>query len=305
MTTSLRIGTFTSPVLLDVARTTGVLHAAGLEIIDVPVPSSPDQFRQACDGDLDAVLTNPDNVLSYRFERSNPLGELLDVRIDAAIDRGLGLTLCARDSQVLRSTRPRLGVDSPVSGFALIAYELLAARGFAREDIDIVAIGSTPRRATALIAGNCDVTILNAGNEIRALDAGAVAIASVDEVGPYIGTVLARVVPPSDAAARDSAEKADAIHALASSLLDVARAIVRGDLESETLASAERLLSLSPVQARRHRELLRDDRHGLIPSGVVDQASIRTALALRERFLPSEAVAEARHHWRESLTAPR
>ena len=55
--------------------------------------SSPAQFRSLLDGELDVALTSPDNVLAYRFDPGNPLGQVADVRIVSAIDRGMGLGL--------------------------------------------------------------------------------------------------------------------------------------------------------------------------------------------------------------------
>jgi ABC-type nitrate/sulfonate/bicarbonate transport system substrate-binding protein len=88
--TSLIIGSFTPSVLLRVARRTGALADAGLEVTETPVPSSPEQFSALLDGSLDAVLTSPDNVLAYRYSPTNPLGRTADARIVSAVDRGGG-----------------------------------------------------------------------------------------------------------------------------------------------------------------------------------------------------------------------
>ena len=63
--------------------------------------------------------------------------------------------------------------------------------GLSPGDYSIATLGSTPRRAEALMEGRCSVTVLNAGNELRAQTAGCSCIASVTELGPYLGTVLA------------------------------------------------------------------------------------------------------------------
>ena len=96
MVTRLVAGTFSPSVLLDVARRTGRLSDAGLEVTEVPVASSPGQFRSLVDGEIDVAFTSPDNVLAYRFSPTNPLGGLLDVGIVSGIDRGLGLALYGR-----------------------------------------------------------------------------------------------------------------------------------------------------------------------------------------------------------------
>jgi ABC-type nitrate/sulfonate/bicarbonate transport system substrate-binding protein len=90
------VGSFTPSVLLDVAATTGALSAHDVAVSEQPVASSPAQFRALLDGSLDIGLTSPDNVLAYRFSPGNPLGGVSDVRIVAAVDRGMGLGLYGR-----------------------------------------------------------------------------------------------------------------------------------------------------------------------------------------------------------------
>ncbi|NVN53695.1 ABC transporter substrate-binding protein [Mycolicibacterium hippocampi] len=276
----LTLGVFSPSVLLDVARTTGWLADADLEVRDVPVRSSPAQFASLQGGEYDAVFTSPDNVLAYRFLPANPLGELLDVEIVAGIDRGLGLCLGVRpdvaDPADLRGGR--LGVDVPNSGFAFVAYALLEELGLSRHDVEIVALGSTPQRANALHTGGCDVTVLNAGNELIARGQGCSLLADVTSLGPYLGTVLARM---------RQAPGAEAVDRLVHVLGDTADAIRSGALEREAVEAAARLLGLATELAGEHVALLRDPARGLIPDGTVDVASLSTLVELRRRFLPS------------------
>src|ERR1700755_1028884 len=94
--TQLRVGTFSPPVVLDVAASTGELKAVGLTVTEHPVASSPAQFSPLLAGGLPVALTSPDNVLAYRFSAHNPLQRLLDARIVGAVDRALGLGLYVR-----------------------------------------------------------------------------------------------------------------------------------------------------------------------------------------------------------------
>ena len=67
MASPLRVGTFSPSVLVRLARDAGALARHQLSVREVPVPSSPAQFRALLAGELDAALTSPDNVLVYRF----------------------------------------------------------------------------------------------------------------------------------------------------------------------------------------------------------------------------------------------
>lgn len=271
------LGVFSPSVLLDVARTTGALAAAGLEVRDVPVLSSPAQFASLRAGEFDAVFTSPDNVLAYRFLPANPLGELLDVEIVAGLDRGLGLSLAARPGLEGVPSGGRLAVDVPHSGFAFVCYALLEEIGSARENFETAALGSTPRRAAALRAGECDVTVLNAGNELTAREGGCSLLADVTRLGPYLGTVLARF--------RD-APGAPEVERLQRVLVEVAEQLSAGELDDVATDSASRLLSLTPETAAEHVAILRDPSRGLV-DGTVDSASLETLVALRRRFLPA------------------
>jgi len=72
------VGSFTPSVLMDIARSSGRLAAHDLEVTEVPVASSPGQFRSLLSNELDLALTSPGNVLACRLSPANPLGELLD-----------------------------------------------------------------------------------------------------------------------------------------------------------------------------------------------------------------------------------
>jgi ABC-type nitrate/sulfonate/bicarbonate transport system substrate-binding protein len=277
--TRLVAGTFSPSVLLDVARDTGRLADVGLEVTEVPVASSPGQFRSLVDGEIDVAFTSPDNVLAYRFSPANPLGGVLDVGIVNGIDRGLGLALYGRPgfggASQLRGAR--VGVDVPVSGFALAMYALTESLGVPRGEYELVTLGSTPRRLTALLAGDCDVTLLNAGNELVAEEAGCMRLASVVDVcAPYLGTVTAV------AGAARLAEARALGGALAATIADIRS----GAVDEVAVERAAVRLDVSPEVARRYVERLRDPREGLLPDAAVDAAALETVAALRRRFLP-------------------
>jgi ABC-type nitrate/sulfonate/bicarbonate transport system substrate-binding protein len=274
--TSMTLGSFTPSVLLRVARRTGALADAGLEVTETPVPSSPGQFSALLDGRLDAVLTSPDNVLAYRYSPTNPLGRTADARIVSAVDRGLGLALyAAAEPAGLRGGT--FGVDVPGSGFAFAMYALAESVGLGRDDYEVVALGSTPKRLQALLRGECVATMLNAGNELHAEAAGYRALATVSRTcAPYLGTVLAVV---GDARLEPAGR-------LAAALAATATAVVGGRLDAETTTEAAEALGLPAALAGRYLDRLKDPAEGLVPDGTVDPAGLRTVLDLRRRWRP-------------------
>jgi ABC-type nitrate/sulfonate/bicarbonate transport system substrate-binding protein len=292
----LRIGTFTPSLLIDIARSTGRLDRAELDVIETPVPSSPAQFRSLEAGEFDVVMTSPDNVLAYRFLSANPLQRNLPVEILAGIDRGLGLSLCLAPSVMeVADVRGRVvGVDVPGSGFAFVAFALLERAGLGTHGYTVESLGSTPRRAAALAEGTCAATVLNAGNELRAVAAGCRAVSTVADVGPYLGTVMA-------AMSADDPEITGPRERLVEVVIDTARDVVAGQLHGEVLEAAGRLLGLAEPQAQAHLDCLLDSTHGLITDGRVDEPSIDTLIDLRRRHSPSPDLDVVASTWQTVL----
>ena len=283
--TRVTVGSFTPSVVLDLAGSTGALSDAGLDVTEVPVASSPGQFRSLLEGEIDVALTSPDNVLAYRYDPSNPLGRLVDARIVSAVDRGMGLGLYGRPGLTRDALRgARVGVDVPVSGFALALYALADFLGVGRDEYQLLTQGSTPRRLEALLAGDSDATMLNAGNELVAEAAGCPRLAGVSDVcAPYLGTVVAVV----------GGDRLEVATRLADCLVRTAAAVATGELHDEAASSAARRLQLSPELAVRYVERMRDPAQGLVTDGGVDTESLRTLIDLRRRWLPSGAAASA------------
>ena len=273
------VGAFTPSVLLATAREVGRLETYGLSVTEVAVPSSPAQFRSLLDGEIDIAFTSPDNVLAYRFSPNNPLGTTADVRIVSAVDRGMGLGLYGRPASRPDQLRgATVGVDVPTSGFALAMYALAESLGVTRDDYDVVALGSTPKRLRALLAGQCDATMLNAGNELVAEEAGAVLLARVSQVcAPYLGTVLSVA----------GEEHLDGARALSQALRETAGDIASGALDEVAARRATKLLGLTEQLAQRYVDRLKDPWEGLVLEEDVDLDALRTIIQLRRRYLPS------------------
>jgi ABC-type nitrate/sulfonate/bicarbonate transport system substrate-binding protein len=275
-----RLGVFSPSVVLGVAAASGALERAGLAIEEVPATSSTQQFADLLAGRLDAVFTSPDNVLAYRGSAANPLGRAADVRIVAAVDRGLGLSLFSgpgvQPGEGLRGGV--LAVDVPTSGFAFVAYELLARQGLrAGLDYDVVASGSTPRRAAALAAGECAMSVLNAGNDLRAEAAGCTRLSRASSLGRYIGTVLAAPGPSVE-------DGSTPLPALTAVVLATCRALAAGRLRELATSVTAARLRLDRDGVRRYLETLSDPSEGLVPDGRVDPGSLETLRWLRSRY---------------------
>lgn len=279
MRTSLVVGVFTPSVLLSVARRSGRLDEHDVAVTEVTVPSSPAQFRELLAGDIQVAMTSPDNVLAYRFSPTNPLGTTADVSIVGAVDRGMGLGLYGRPgfpgAAGLRGAV--VGVDVPNSGFALAMYAIGESLGVDRYQYQLATLGSTPKRLQALLAGVCDATMLNAGNELIAEQAGCVPLARVADVcRPYLGSVLAIA----------GTEHLEPAHRLAQALRRTAIDIHAGRLDELVTGAVESEVDLAGEFAVRYLNRLKSPDEGVVTESEVDIEALGTIIRLRRRYLP-------------------
>jgi ABC-type nitrate/sulfonate/bicarbonate transport system substrate-binding protein len=276
----LAIGRFSLSAPLAVAHASGMFAADDLAVTSVPATSSVEQFAALLDGRLDLVLTSPDNVLTYRVNRGNPLGRVADVRILRGVDLGFGLSLMAgprtsRVGSVAQLRGQRLGVDVATSGFAFALFELLRRAGLGRGDYEVVQLGSTPRRAEALLAGGCAATLLNAGHDCLAEHAGATRLARVSvELGPYPGTVLAATAGWAEEHPDVLGRFLAAWDTAVTATLDRARTGFVREVVAEGLATSR------PVADAVVRTLL-DPAEGLLPDGLLPVAAWDLVVDLR------------------------
>ena len=102
MTTTLRLGTFTSPVLLEVARVTGALLNVGLDVVEQAVPSSPAQFRSF-------MFRVARNRLYDRLRSELKVGEQVDLSEASLHELGASpSSVVARAQRVERKLRRHL-----------------------------------------------------------------------------------------------------------------------------------------------------------------------------------------------------
>jgi ABC-type nitrate/sulfonate/bicarbonate transport system substrate-binding protein len=275
MAQALRLGIFSANVVADWAQQNGVFAAHGLDVEQLPVASSPAQFRSLVAGEYDAVLTSPDNVATYVLNDGNPLGGRLDLQILRAVDRGGRLSLVGGvgTERIEDLAGKRFGVDVPTSGFAYVGFALLRRAGLeAGRDYEVVTAGSTPRRRQLLAEGAFEATLLNAGHEARAQRAGATVLGGVgDVVRPYLGTVLAT---------RGDGDT-DAVRALLAAWDDAERSVLDPGRRDEVLALLSRQPDTDAGIAEQMYATLLDADHGLCPGGEVEPAALEAVLRLR------------------------
>jgi ABC-type nitrate/sulfonate/bicarbonate transport system substrate-binding protein len=274
----LALGLFSASLVTPAARAGGWFAAHGLDVAEEAVTSSRAQFHALFSGAYDLVLTSPDNVLAYRLDPGNPLGATHDVRILAAVDRGLGLSLVgAPGIRTYEDVRGRtVAVDVPGSGFAFTLYHLLATAGLRRDvDYRVESAGTTPRRREALLSGNYAATMLGAGHDVAAVGAGCHRIARATElVRPYLGTVVAGFGPWLDT-------HGDMVAGFLAAWRAAAAEVVEPGRRAATLRAIEDQLHLRGADAEDFYRVLVSPDEGLSIDGTIDAAALAAIARLR------------------------
>lgn len=279
---TITLGCFYRSLPMVAASEHGFFEEHGVTVEYDQVTSSIQQFQDLANGRYDVVQTSPDNTANYRFNRDNPVGQRIAGRGFLALDYGMYLVVTSRPEhptlEDLRGTV--LSVDAPDSGFAYVAYKVLASAGLRRgEDYDIVMTGGVYDRYQAMLAGEPFAsTLLCGGFETRAQRAGYHLLGDVLSIAdPYLGVW---------ATARDDWLEEHR---------DAATGFVRGYLQGTDWvfdpANREVCLELLQRQPHTDRDLAEElyaiqTRPGVgnVPDGEVEPAAVRNVLDLRQEF---------------------
>lgn len=150
--------------------------------------SSDAQFDELAAGRCDAAITAMDNVFAWQ---RRPGGASL--RVVAQVERTTPLTLVARRGIATLSDLgdANLLVDAPGNGFAVAMLAILDTAGARPADAQLTPAGGVAERLQALIAGSGEATLLGPPFDAMAVEAGMVAVTTVQQHEPdYPGQAL-------------------------------------------------------------------------------------------------------------------
>jgi ABC-type nitrate/sulfonate/bicarbonate transport system substrate-binding protein len=161
----------------------GYFAARGLAVELSFTAGSAAQLAGLARGDYQLIQTAPDNVIHVDTQ---PAAFALDAAAAPHVVMVLGgsvgpLTVYARRgvSNVAGLRGATLGVDNPVSGFAIVLRDLLQREGLALDrDYAFEVAGGTHARCDALVAAAVAGTILYSPFDLRAAEQGCTALGS-------------------------------------------------------------------------------------------------------------------------------
>ncbi|MBX3031719.1 MAG: ABC transporter substrate-binding protein [Chloroflexi bacterium] len=163
------------PIL--VAERLGLADAHGLVLTTTRTTDSTALRDDLLAGRIDVAHAAPDNVFAWADAASAgaahaATGAHTATGADAAADDATTvaawlagsngpIALVARTASAIAELRgARIGVDAPTSGFAPILLRLLATADLTEADVELVALGATRGRFTALTDGRIDASML-------------------------------------------------------------------------------------------------------------------------------------------------
>ena len=278
---AITMGVFYRSLPMVVAVEKGLYAREGLVVDHQQVTSSVQQFDHLRKGRYDCVQTSPDNVANYRLNVGNALGERIDAQAFVGMDYGMYLVLAVRagihSAEDLRGMT--LAVDAPASGFAYVLYKIMRQHGLERDaDYALVSPGGVAARFEALLAGDCDATLLSGGFETRAKAHGCRLLDAVADIAdPYLGVVGA-------ATTTWLRDNADVASRLARAYLDATGWILDPANRDEAVSFLERMPSTDRELAEELFDIQIRPGVGIVPDAGIDPKGLRSVLALRAEF---------------------
>ncbi|KAL7943964.1 hypothetical protein V8C42DRAFT_93363 [Trichoderma barbatum] len=146
---TVQYGAFLATATYSVANQLGFFTQNGLNVVYNQVPNSAAAFASILSGEYDILTATVDNALNFRFNQNQ------NVTVLGQLDQGPDLVLASipgiTSFEQLRG-KPII-VDSPLSGYAFLLQDVLAAHGLtlANGDYYFMTVGGTPQRFSALL----------------------------------------------------------------------------------------------------------------------------------------------------------
>ncbi|KAF7531916.1 hypothetical protein G7054_g8438 [Neopestalotiopsis clavispora] len=148
---TIQYGAFTQTATYSVANQLGYFVASGLNVVYNQVPNSTAAFQSILSGQYDILTATIDNALNYRFNQAQ------NVTVLGQLDQGPDLVIASvpNITDISQLKGKPIMVDSPVSGYAYLLQNSLAADGLFlnASDYYFMTVGATTARYSALVNG--------------------------------------------------------------------------------------------------------------------------------------------------------
>lgn len=272
------------------AQEQGIFAAHDLDVEIEYTSGSKPQLAGLARGEYDLIQTAPDNVVNFDH---NPAAFNIDASTAPHVVMVLGgsvgpLSIYAQPSihSIADLRGAVLGVDNPISGFALVMRDMLARCGLELErDYTFTVAGGTSTRLDTLIHGTVAATILYAPFDVMAQERGFSRLAVSTDLYPAyaslaVAATQAWVETHSDVLIRYITAIRQALYWLYET---------RNAGQEEALMVKTASLGLDPALAKRAYAAFVDPITGFGIEGEIDEAGLQQVIAIRAQYSGTEA----------------
>ncbi len=286
-------GGFNWPSFVGIEK--GFFERNGIKVKLEETPNSVAQMTGLAQGKFDIAITAVDNIVAYvEGQGEAPIGPQPEFFAFMGSDSGFLSLVAAPEIKSFADLKGKtFSVDARTTGYAFVLFDMLRKNGFSEHDYRIEAAGGMVQRWQALQERKYDATLLSAPFNILARQQHFNQLAeAVDVIGPYQGNV---------GATRRSWALANRNKVIAF-IAGYAQAI-DWLYDQEHRDEAIRILlknlpQMSPELAQQTYQELLNPRDGFFLKAHVNEAGLRTVLALRSRYAePKKTLTQPRKYY--------
>lgn len=276
------------------ANQEGYFAAEKLDIHLDPITGSVMQITGTMAGKYDISLTALDNVIAYDAgQGAAPLKEKADLFAFMGGEGGSLHLITAPAVKHVEDLKGKvLALDAKTTGFAFVAYRILAQHGLKPGSYSLLAVGSSQKRLDALLGGEAQAALLNHPFDSFATAKGANDLVAMSKIFPHYQSNVGAVRRQWAKDHRDT-------------LIGFIRAYVKGSLWLFDAAHKEGAIALlmknTPNLSRAGAEGIYRSSIGpdgtMSPTAALDEAGIKTVVALRSQYGEPKKKLDARQFY--------
>lgn len=282
-TTQIRIIEFPSTGLLphSVALERGLFEAENLDVSMTPTPNSVFQITNLVDGNFEIAGTAIDNIVAY--QEGQGVAELSrepDIfAFMGAYQVPLALAVQPEIENYTDLKGTTLAVDALSTGFAFMLREMLELNGVGHDEYELIPVGATPARLDALTDKSHAGALLNPPFSEYAAQAG---LRLLDQSRTALPPCQIGVMAACHRWAKDNPEALSGFVRAELKAIDWICTPDNHDAAADILMRSTKGMDAAGAQAA--MQALTDAQYGLASSATIDDAGVRTVLAMRSKY---------------------
>jgi ABC-type nitrate/sulfonate/bicarbonate transport system substrate-binding protein len=244
-------------------------------------PSSIYQAERTAAGNFDIICTAFDNVVAYGSGQgaADPSVNPDYVVIMGATQLELSLVTAPDIKTVADLAGKTIALDALTTGFAFVLFDMLAAVGLYKNDVEFVAVGATPQRWQSVQEGQHAATLtIEPFTSLAKFGGFNILAKSTDLYSEYQGGVIAT----TRSALSKSPEKVEAF--IRGYLDGLAWVLDPNNDEDARSILLSRMPQIKPKAMDAVMKSLKSPSSGLTPDGAVMIAGMDQVIALRSKY---------------------